>query len=56
MDHTPLDKRVYSIDSSWVQILLLDDSLSAAANINYDGDYESFIVCPVPMLKGLDYG
>ncbi len=54
MDHTPLDKRVYSIDSSWVQILLLDDSLSAAANINYDGDYESFIVCPVPMLKGLD--
>ncbi|MBQ4478111.1 MAG: hypothetical protein II945_05835 [Bacteroidales bacterium] len=54
MDHTPLDKRVYSIDSSWVQILLLDDSLSAAANINYDGDYESFIVSPVPMLKGLD--
>ena len=54
MDHTPLDKRVYSIDSSWVQILLLDDSLSAASYISYDGDYESFIVCPVPMLKGLD--
>ena len=54
MDHTPLDKRVYSIDSSWVQILLLDDSLSAASYISYDGDYESFIVSPVPMLKGLD--
>lgn len=54
MDHTPLDKRVYSIDSSWVQILLLDDSLSAASYISYDGDYGRFIVCPVPMLKGLD--
>lgn len=54
MDHTPLDKRVYSIDSSWVQILLLDDSLSAAANINYDGDFSGFIASPVPMLKGLD--
>ena len=54
MDHTPLDKRVYSIDSSWVQILLLDDSLSAASYINYDGDFSGFIASPVPMLKGLD--
>lgn len=54
MDHTPLDKRVYSIDSSWVQILLLDDSLSAASYINYDGGFSGFIASPVPMLKGLD--
>lgn len=52
IDHTPLEKRVYSKDSSFVKISLLDDASSAVLKTSSNDD--RYIACPVQLLEKIE--
>lgn len=52
IDHTPLEKRVYSRDSTLVKISLMDDSVSAAMRTSSND--LNCIACPVSLLGKID--
>ena len=53
IDHTPLEERAYSVDSTLVKISLFDDSVSAAKCTNYD-EYFHYIACPATLLEKIN--